>query len=850
MGQARKISSMYLPTLRLTKLRVVYTSRFAFTILFLLFLNIAHAQSALLRPLGQGLPAMPSCVYSNGETLYASYPTTFTGNGRIWKIARWNGAMWQNLPELKLDSAGDVQSMIIYNNQLYLGGNFTKVNGIANSAYLVRFSNGVWERIGSGFSASINPSNRISKMEVYRNQLFIGGQFSRLNSDTFNNVACFDGTNWKKLPLNNGQNQLGMPGAVIDFAIHNDSLFITGNFNSFNGQSTGGLVCWDSTRLINVQVPFRNSKLIKSFQGKLYCFGLDTTVFPAKFSVFAMNGSWNKINQNLQDITQLYDFEVQDSVLYAVGNFKIANQLFPMVRFNGFNWMPEFAASSLIQPLFLQNFREQLIISGNLIGNNSSPINNIASLSRGLGRISGRVFQDMNADCIFGSNDRKLGKRLIQIMPDNIVLYTDANGLFDIVLPPKTYQVSLLPTKYFTPAPCNPANYSVTIQAGLVIDTVDFALVGQNNINDLKVNLTSNAGWTSKKGSTESYTITITNVGTNEITAGNVNLVYSKPLQSIQADPPTSNQTARTASWIYAALKPGEERTIKVDLKINQDSVSLNESISFSTFVYGTATDNFDFDNYDTLTQRVESNLPITNGKQVFPTPAVNDTVTYVTANENELEYLVNFENTSLDTITTIYVIDTIDLNIDMQYIQETGSSHNYTTRIYNCPPTLGKGVIVWTFNNIKLPPNPFGPNTDYTKHKGHVGFKVRFNSSLPIGTMIKNKAHIVFDYQNPLATNNTYAKVTNTTGLIKNVEERFTRPIIFPNPANQIFSLQLADEENHVHITDISGRTVFEMNALEDKVLIPCQHWASGIYVVTICTSNSIHTSKLYIQH
>lgn len=107
---------------------------------------------------------------------------------------------------------------------------------------------------------------------------------------------------------------------------------------------------------------------------------------------------------------------------------------------------------------------------------------------------------------------------------------------------------------------------------------------------------------------------------------------------------------------------------------------------------------------------------------------------------KTDLTYTVVFKNTGTDTINRMVIRDTLPTSLDISTVRPGSSSHPYDFKIYD------DGHIKFTFNNINLP----GSSTGATIHKGFVKFKVSQKPNTPVGTEIRNRAAIFFDYQEP----------------------------------------------------------------------------------------------------
>jgi len=139
------------------------------------------------------------------------------------------------------------------------------------------------------------------------------------------------------------------------------------------------------------------------------------------------------------------------------------------------------------------------------------------------------------------------------------------------------------------------------------------------------------------------------------------------------------------------------------------------------------------------------------NDKQVSP---VGITANKYIKPEDELEYLIRFQNTGNDTAFKVVIRDTIQTDvIDIATLTSGASSHNYTFNIY------GHGIAEWTFDNILLPDsfvNEPGSN-------GFVKFKAKLLPNIAPGTLVTNSADIYFDFNAPVITNEVWNTVFDT---------------------------------------------------------------------------------------
>jgi gliding motility-associated-like protein len=96
---------------------------------------------------------------------------------------------------------------------------------------------------------------------------------------------------------------------------------------------------------------------------------------------------------------------------------------------------------------------------------------------------------------------------------------------------------------------------------------------------------------------------------------------------------------------------------------------------------------------------------------------------------EIPIQYQINFQNTTPDTVNTLTILDTLSSFLNINSLVAGASSHDYLVE------DLGNNVVRFTFNNINLPPNGFG----------FVKFEVRQAANTPPCTRIENWAEINF---------------------------------------------------------------------------------------------------------
>jgi hypothetical protein len=412
-----------------------------------------------------------------------------------------------------------------------------------------------------------------------------------------------------------------------------------------------------------------------------------------------------------------------------------------------------------------------------------------------------------------------------------------------LLVNPGSYTVALRQFKNWKiDSPCSRSFYTITLGSSSSSDSVDFSLAPSALGQDIGVTITPDRGYTAQRGGTEAYAITYANNGTQDISSAAIKLVFNKKLTGF-ASPQQTVLNGNEATWPISNLKIGERRTILFSSKARTDSFNVNDRLEF--IASSNLLNDLDKgDNTDTIEQELSSDPPQPIKKDLSPEPAPGDSISTVVLADDDLDYIIHFENSSLtDTIRNLVIIDTLDASQNILYYQETGASHSYTTKLYSCPPPSYKIVVVWTFSNINLPPYS---NSDDVTNRGHIGLKVKMKTNTPVGTMITNTAYVVMDYIDVVKTNTTYALISDFKGIKKGNSK--ISSLLTKNPVHQTITLLNSYKANTSYtILDASGRTVltgtFEEREIDVKAL------SVGIYFLILRTETEIQSQKFLIN-
>ncbi|MES2588802.1 MAG: DNRLRE domain-containing protein [Bacteroidota bacterium] len=254
------------------------------------------------------------------------------------------------------------------------------------------------------------------------------------------------------------------------------------------------------------------------------------------------------------------------------------------------------------------------------------------------------------------------------------------------------------------------------------------------------------------------------------------------------------------------------------------------ENCGSGTWTPGIITD-FPVDDADPV---VDIFCSVTNGsydpndKRGFPSGLTENN--YILPNQ-ELEYIVRFQNTGTDTAFTVVIRDTLDTDLDISQVVTANASHNYSFKIY------GQRILEWRFDNILL----VDSTTNEAGSHGFIQFSVKQKPNLPDFTIINNEADIYFDFNEAVITNNTSHVINRGINEVLNSDELelSQKDIqIYPNPTeNTLFVISDKKMDNmNFELSDLTGKTILKgrfKSPTENTINL--SEIKNGLYILTV---------------
>jgi len=170
-------------------------------------------------------------------------------------IAKWNGSAWSAVGA-PYDIFGQVQAIAISGTDVYIGGRFTDAAGIPTADYVAKWNGSTWSALGSNGSGNgaieslpDAPSPVVFALAVSGTDLYVGGSFIDVagiaEADA---IAKWNGSAWSNLGSDFGNNGaiLG-PAGVYALAVSGTDLYVGGSFHDVNSLSADNVAKWNGS---------------------------------------------------------------------------------------------------------------------------------------------------------------------------------------------------------------------------------------------------------------------------------------------------------------------------------------------------------------------------------------------------------------------------------------------------------------------------------------------------------------------------------------------------------------------------------------------------------------------------
>lgn len=285
--------------------------------------NLARWDGTTWSAMGNPFAGSVLCVKKAGGILYVEGVFTNSALG-ITNFAQWNGSTWSGI-----NANGSVRDLLWDGTNLYAGGDFTTIGGVAANRIAV-LSSGSWLPLGvgiEGFGVGAVPG--VYKMAFDGNgNLIAAGNFNQAGGTGASHVAGWDGANWFALGGTTSHGVTHFDGQVQALYYDGANLYAGGVFTEAGSNIVNGVSEWNGANwsaMGNVTLGQLPSSAVPhafvSAGGLLYAGGSFTNIGGVAAGKVAYwdGANWNDIGANADGPVRALTYD--GTYVWVAGSF-------------------------------------------------------------------------------------------------------------------------------------------------------------------------------------------------------------------------------------------------------------------------------------------------------------------------------------------------------------------------------------------------------------------------------------------------------------------------------------------------------------------------------------------------
>jgi uncharacterized repeat protein (TIGR01451 family) len=430
-----------------------------------------------------------------------------------------------------------------------------------------------------------------------------------------------------------------------------------------------------------------------------------------------------------------------------------------------------------------------------------------------LSNVSGNVYRDVNNNGAKDAEDYNLEGFIVSTSPNLFSAASNENGNFIMITDAidDTLHANLQSPNWQS----NPPYYLITGEA----TNQNFGIHIPDGVADLNIDFTNDNVF--RPGFATNFTITVNNVG-SIVQSPVVRVVLDEHLTLVSSTPAISSQNQDTLIWNLNPLDFWQSSQITIQTIADQATPIGTEAYCYSS-VAPIQNDVTTEDNVSTVvSDYVGSYDP--NDKTClqgdFFTPEQLE-------NNEELEFVIRFQNTGTFQADNILVSDTLSSFLDISTLRLISYSHPVQMEV------SGNNIVDFHFNNIFLPDSFANEPLSH----GFVKFAVHCRPEIILGDAITNTGFIYFDFNEPIITNTTttihgYPVILGQENQLGTIHPQSI--LVFPNPAQESLNIDtrgIEKEKLFISLFDSKGARVRNQPCVNEIENIGLGGLSKGIY-------------------
>jgi len=287
-----------------------------------------------------GSPAVICNLSVINNELYVGGGFDSIGGIAANNIAKWDGITWTAL-NMPVSSQQGVYAICEYKGEIYFGGNFYNYPPSTDTlGDIIRYDGNNWKSVGGGLHGGMS---EVVSMVVYKNELYVAGTFTKSGGNVGNYIQKWDGTQWSEV----GGGVMGINGSngqIWDIMVYNDKLYAAGYFTSAGEVPAQYIAAWDSTKWCGLGSIFNSSvKYLEVLNGMLYIGGAFSNIdgYPMYHIAKWTGGNYVDTCGNTSSINEVINKENDITVFPNPSNgaFQIANSKEQILKVEIYNML-------------------------------------------------------------------------------------------------------------------------------------------------------------------------------------------------------------------------------------------------------------------------------------------------------------------------------------------------------------------------------------------------------------------------------------------------------------------------------------------------------------------------------
>jgi len=458
---------------------------------------------------------------------------------------------------------------------------------------------------------------------------------------------------------------------------------------------------------------------------------------------------------------------------------------------------------------------------------NAPGCNNKEEISCYHHNIIGNVFYDENENKIKDPSEKGIANaKIVLNNNENTILLTDKYGdfyyfgdsgeSFDMAL--DIQEDKKLTTDFSS------YKFAINILNGFYKDQLNFGVISTLKKHQGEISLGSNNVICDQ---IVQFKLQLTNTGDYKENA--IIVLKIDDSVSVQSVSPLPNEISNS-NYIWEINKFSPHQNINIELEV---LMPINEKrISYFTSFYR-KNENEELVLLDTFTYSPQVSCEeLVFTKDIFPVGIGNEGLIL---KDQNIEYIIRFQNESGKTVEDIKISDIISPNLDLSSLKTVNSSHPVKTRFVD-------GKAVFEFENINLPDKTVNEKNS----QGFVNYTIDILENSVDSALVLNVGYLFFNGNFIGITNRTWNRVVEE--LPNSLKELYLNDVkIKPNPASDFLFIS---SDTNQHFYNISIFNLFGEEVITTKRSnIDISQLKNGVYFLKVNYKSNARFVKFIVN-